>query len=333
MFMMNIKILAALLILLTGLDSMASENKDWSFIVISDIHIRASGEIPPKVHKTIAHVVSKKPDIVFITGDHTSGNVNDRYSRRKIAKWYDLLDQALEPLYRAGIHVIPTVGNHDFYEKKHKKAYTKWATKALSKSKQQLGITSDNPLFFNFSYKEQEFFIMKFWRSVFDSEQQLWFKTETKEKPKHYRFAYGHIPLKSIRGSGSRSFYRDTTDLFTKAELEIYFSGHEHMHWDQELVSNSNLSLRQVTTGTASGTYNHPISQELLDLHCTDDQTCLMPFSKRPFSITSRSGKQGYQVHRENFTEVIFSDADTYQVKSYAMDKNFNLINFYNDSL
>ena len=103
--------------------------KEWSFIVMSDIHIYPSGRIPEKFVKMVEHVLSKKPEIVFITGDHTNGNRGDRYDAERISFWYDQLDKALKPLYDAGIIVVPTVGNHDFYELKHQEGYKNWATK------------------------------------------------------------------------------------------------------------------------------------------------------------------------------------------------------------
>jgi UDP-2,3-diacylglucosamine pyrophosphatase LpxH len=306
--------------------------KDWSFIVMSDIHIYASGTIPSKFKNMVKHIVDKKPEIVFITGDYTSGNLGDTYSLEHIQMWYQQLDTALAPIYDAGIMVIPTVGNHDFYLEHHKTAYTQWATKTLLKYNSVLNFEVKNSLFFNFKYKGQEFFIMKFWTFLFDNEQKSWFDKAAVTKPEYYRFAFGHVPLKSIRGRTTQSFYKSALESFIKGNVEIYFSGHEHMHWDEFLPSeNSNSELRQLTVGTTSGTYNHPIRSQARELHCIEETTCAAPATGRRFLIESRSGKPGYQVNRQNFVEVIFKDNLSYKINSYSIDNEKRLIDFYLD--
>lgn len=306
--------------------------KKWSFVVMSDIHIYASGGIPSKFKNMVKHIVEKKPEIVFITGDHTSGNLGDNYSLEHIRMWYKKLDEALAPIYDAGIMVVPTVGNHDFYLEHHKTAYTEWATKTLLRYHSQLNFEVKNPLYFNFKYKGQEFFIMKFWTYLFDTAQRSWFDKAAASKPEFFRFAFGHVPLKSIRGRTNQSFYKSTKESFIKGNVEIYFSGHEHMHWDEFLPSgNAKGELRQLTVGTTSGTYNHPIRSQARQLHCLDDTTCVAPATGKRFLIESRNGKPGYQVNRQNFVEVIFADDMSYQINSYSIDDKRDLIDFYID--
>jgi len=326
---LNLRILI-FLILLLGVHKAHGSN--WSFIVISDIHIYASGAIPSKFKTMVNYIVNKRPDIVFITGDHTSGNIGDPYSLDHINMWYDQLDKALDPIYKAGIIVIPTVGNHDFYQEYNQIAYKKWALRTLKKYKNTLNLDLSNPLYFNFHYKAQDFFIMKFWTFRFNKEQKEWFESKTIIKPESYRFAFGHVPLKSIRGRTTQSFYKSVLESFTKGNVEIYFSGHEHMHWDEFLPSaNSSRELRQLTVGTTSGTYNHPIRSQVRDVYCEGNQICQSPATNRRFLIESRNGKDGYQVNRQNFVEVIFKDSLTYEIKSYSIDSSLNLIDFYID--
>lgn len=319
-------------VLIFCLFSFELQAKQWSFVVMSDIHIYASGKIPQKLHVMVDEIIKKKPEIVFITGDHTSGNTGDQYSLEHIKMWYDQLDSALKPIYDAGIIVIPTVGNHDFYLENHKLTYSEWAEKTLAKHNQILNIDLSNPLYFKLKYRDQEFFIMKFWTFSFDRDQKKWFESNTQQNPEFYRFAFGHVPLQSIRGRTSESFYTSVMNSFTKGKVEIYFSGHEHMHWDEFLRSkDSPDEVRQLTVGTSSGTYNHPIRQAALDVHCKDKTMCTMPATKRDFYIETRKEKAGYQVNRQNFVEVIFQDNMNYKINSYSIDQDLKLIDFYID--
>ena len=181
-----------------SLDVKATESP-WSFVVISDIHIYPSGRIPEKFTQMVNHVKNLNPDIVFITGDHTNGNRGDSHSEERIQYWYDRLDLALTPLYKAGIMVVPTVGNHDFYELKHQRAYKKWATKTLKKNVGTLNYDSENPLYFKFKYKNQEFFILKLWTQNIDSKQAEWLMKNSVNPPLYNRFAFGHVPIKSVK--------------------------------------------------------------------------------------------------------------------------------------
>lgn len=319
-----------ILVVLIAFSTSSLFAKDWSFIVMSDIHIYASGKVPANFKNMVKHIVSKKPEIVFITGDHTSGNLGDTYSLEHIRSWYVSLDQALTPLYDAGIMIIPTVGNHDFYLEEHKIAYKEWALKTLSRYQTKLNLDLNNPLYYKFKYRGQEFFIMKFWTYLFDNDQKSWFENNSQKTPEFYRFAFGHVPLKSIRGRTTKSFYDSVLDAFLKSKVEIYFSGHEHMHWD-EFLPGLNSELRQLTVGTTSGTYNHPIRSQARELHCQDETFCISPATGRRFLIENRSGKPGYQVNRQNFVEVIFKDNMSYTISSYSIDKQLNLIDFYLD--
>lgn len=325
--------LSWIVVLLISFSTSSLFAKDWSFIVMSDIHIYASSAgIPSKLNSVVKHIAQKSPEIVFITGDHTSGNLGDTYSLEYIRSWYNSLDKALSPLYDAGIMVIPTVGNHDFYLEEHKIAYKEWALKTLTKYQNNLNLDLTNPLYFNFKYRNQEFFIMKFWTYLFGEDQKRWFDSSSEKGPEFNRFAFGHVPLKSIRGRTTQSFYKSVLASFIKGKVDIYFSGHEHMHWDEFLPSEtSSEELRQLTVGTASGTYNHPIRSQARELHCLDDTTCISPATGRSFLIETRNDKTGYQVNRQNFVEVIFKDNMSYSIHSYSIDKQLNLIDFYLD--
>ena len=306
-----------------------SQANAWSFIVMSDIHIYPSGRIPEKFEIMVNYVKEKNPDIVFITGDHTNGNRGDSHSNERVNYWYEQLDKALAPLFEKGIIIVPTVGNHDFYEPKHKQAYTRWAKKTLNKSKSVLGIHGDNPLYFNFEYKGQEFFILKLWTQQMKEKQSNWFINNTIHPPKNNRFAFGHVPLKSIRGRTVESFYEKVGPLFAKGFIDIYFSGHEHMHWDEYLpFLKDGKDFRQLTVGTTSGTYNHAIRKPVRDIHC-DSNTCISPATLKKFRIESRDGRPGYQVFRQNFIEVTFLNNEDYKIDSFSLDKKDKLVDFY----
>ena len=78
--------------------------------------------------------------------------------------------------------------------------------------------------------------------------------------------------------------------------------------------------MRQLTVGTTSGTYNHPIRKPARDLHCLDNRICSSPATSKQFLIEPRNGKHGYQVYRQNFVEVVFNHPSEYVINSYALE-------------
>jgi len=304
------------------------ENKSLRFVVLSDLHIYTSGKIPQLAPKAIEHIVSLAPDIVLITGDHTNGNRGDGVSLTKVRSWYKSLDLLLAPLFEANIPVIPVVGNHDFYRLPHQQGYTEWATKTINTAFSILKIDPPkNPLFFNFILKGNEFFIFKLWKQNFGSDQLSWLNQNSR-KPLGVlnRFGFGHVPLKSSMGRTSTGFFKQGSKVFNSLDLDIYFCGHEHLHWDE---SNSLFpSLRQIIVGTTSGTYNFPIRKDLVALHCQNDNTCEMPYTKNIFKIKKVSRGAGQQVNKQNWLLVTVQENDI-QTESYTLDSNKEVKSFF----
>ena len=224
--------------------------------------------------------------------------------------------------------MIPIVGNHDFYRKPHQDGYKEWAQKTLDRSFKTLKLPSPkNPLFFNFQYKNNEFFIFNLWQQIISSNQKNWImKNINKPHDINHRFGFGHVPLKSSMGRTSTSFFKSGSKIFNEMDLDIYFCGHEHLHWDE---SNSLYpNLRQVIVGTTSGTYNFPIRRDLVKLHCENDNTCRMPYTKKPFKIKKTSKGAGQQVNKQNWI-LVTVDKQIIETQSFTLDKENNISSFF----
>ena len=313
-----------LFILLFFLPIISESSAPLKFVVMSDIHIYASGRIPPKAKKVVEHIVESRPDLVLITGDHTNGNRGDKYSRSRIKKWYQSLDILLGPLFKANIPVIPVVGNHDFYEVKHQVAYKAWSNKVLSNSFKIIQGSFESPLNFYFTHKGHHFLIFNLWRQSMSNSQMDWAKS-LKINEEGLRFGFGHVPLYSVMGRTSSGFYQKMTKLFNELEMDIYFSGHEHLHWDEKI--DSTMNFRQVIVGTASGTYNFPVKSSRRSAHCYRS-SCTMPFTNKQFKIVTRNGKYGYQKYKQNWMEVTVQD-NKISSKSFSLDSKGKKVSFY----
>ena len=309
--------------------SFSNESNNLTFVVLSDIHIYTSGRIPPKAKAVIQHIKNIRPDLVFITGDHTNGNRGDNAQASTIKKWYNSLDTLLSPLIESNIPIFPTVGNHDYYERPHKTAYQNWAKKIISKSFNLLEINQPkNYINFVFSYKNVEFFIFRLWKQSFGQDQINWINNYSSlNNKKDFRFGFGHVPLKSTMGKTSKYFYDQASEIFQNIGLDAYFCGHEHLHWDE--INPKTSAFTQTIVGTASGTYNFPIKSSIAKQHCTEHR-CLMPATKKHFSVRKRPNGAAEQINKQNWIVVKINDK-VVSKKSYSLDENNNPINFYID--
>ena len=324
------KSLFFLLLLWTTYAQANSVNKnELNFVVLSDIHIYTSGKIPAKAKSVIKHIINLKPDLVFITGDHTNGNRNDGHELPKVSTWYESLNLLLTPLVERNIPIFPTVGNHDYYEPAHKTAYDTWAKQVISRSINLLKLEQPNDyLSFPFKLKNTEFFVLNLWRQSLGSEQTSWIKSyNSSNEKKGLRFAFGHVPLRSTIGRTSAHFYKTTSNIFNQLELDAYICGHEHLHWDE--INPQTNSFRQIIVGTASGTYNFPIRRQMAEIHC-GNQTCLMPATKRIFKVKKLSNGAAEQIYKQNWLHVKVNGTE-YTTDSYALDSNDDAIDFYLD--
>ena len=305
---------------------------ELNFVVLSDIHIYTSGKIPAQAPKAILHIASMRPDLVLITGDHTNGNRNDTYNLNKVRSWYNSLNELLKPLIENNIPIIPVVGNHDFYRDVHQKAYTDWASKVIHRSFKQLNLKhTTNPLYFNFNIKNNDFFIFNLWTQRFGTKQLDWLKSiGPKASETHHRFGFGHVPLKSSMGKTSSYFYNQGSKIFNDLEIDIYFCGHEHLHWDE---ANSTFpNLRQIIIGTVSGTYNFPLRRDLVTEHCFNNNTCKMPYTGDLFNIEKNSNGSGAQVNKQNWMLVNVNGAEV-KTTSYTLGIDGEVTNFFNKNL
>jgi 3',5'-cyclic AMP phosphodiesterase CpdA len=75
---------------------------NFSFAIVSDVHIFASGGVPTNFPKVISQLASLSPRFVVVSGDATSGNPDDGASRDKVALWWRAFRGALAATDRRG---------------------------------------------------------------------------------------------------------------------------------------------------------------------------------------------------------------------------------------
>jgi hypothetical protein len=249
----------------------------WSFAIISDIHVFTSGAVPKNFPLVVQGLVEEAPRFVVVSGDATVGNPHDGVSASKARGWWQKFHDALKPLREAGIPVLVIAGNHDYYTTVHQAEY-RAAWPALADDFAQvapLGEEGDAPLYYSVDIDDVHLSLIHVVRQQLEPEVEEWLRNDlAAASGAGLRLAIGHIPLVSMMGESCEPFKNALGAILAEGQVAAYFSGHEHLVWDQELEVPGG-TVRQVHVGTASGTYHYPLSKSVYEAHCQKDQGTL----------------------------------------------------------
>jgi 3',5'-cyclic AMP phosphodiesterase CpdA len=274
---------------------------NFSFAIVSDIHVKSSGEVHEAFRQVVQILSAMGPRFVVLSGDATVGNPNDGVGDAKVSFWWQSLREAMSPLPAAGIPILPIAGNHDYYTSAHRRGYaTAW--KDLESEVSALTpLSGKPPLSYSFVLDDVFFLFLHVVDQDIEDDVAAFAQAELASaaaQGARLRLCFGHVPLISIMGKTSQRFLGKLGKLLAAGGVAAYFSGHEHLFWDQLLdIPDSQLQLRQIHVGTSSGCYHFPLSQSVYSTYC-QGETGRIPFSGLPFALLpgSRQQKDGVNV-------------------------------------
>ncbi len=270
-----------------------------SFAVISDIHVYSSGKVPQDFTTVVAELAVAQPRFVVVSGDATVGNPGDGVSDEKVGAWWIAFKAALAPLRQAGIPVLVIAGNHDYYTDAHRRGYlAAWADLTPDVESSGLGPLRGQPPL-SYALRVDDLFLL-FLHTV---DQKLAPETAAyaeaalaseEATTAALRLAIGHVPLVSMMGKTSETYRDQLGSLLVRGGVSAFFSGHEHLVWDQALSFDGG-TLRQIHVGTASGTYHYPLNAATFSAHCSEGRGTL-PYSGQAFALLPGSKQQADKV-------------------------------------
>lgn len=271
----------------------------WSFAIISDVHVYSSGKVPQDFTTVVAELAAAQPRFVVVSGDATVGNPGDGVSDEKVGAWWIAFRAALAPLRQAGIPVLAIAGNHDYYTDAHRRGYVAaWADLAQDVQSSGLGTLGGQPPL-SYALRVDDVFLL-FLHTVdqkLDPEVEAYAQSalaSDEATTAALRLAIGHVPLVSMMGKTSETYRDRLGSLLTRGGISAFFSGHEHLVWDQALAFDGG-TLRQIHVGTASGTYHYPLNAATFDAYCQSGKGTL-PFSGQVFSLLPGTRQQADKV-------------------------------------
>lgn len=269
----------------------------WRFAIVSDIHVFSSGKVPANFTTVVARLAQLAPRFVVVSGDATVGNPADGVPAERVRLWWQSFMEALRPLRAAGIPVLPIAGNHDYYTEAHRDEYRlAWPDLAADFAGVAPFVAGgEPPLYYSVRIDGLHLSLAHIVDQYMDPQVEAWLRSDLAAAlDAELRLVIGHIPLVSMMGHSSESFKNQLGSLLGQGLVAAYFSGHEHLVWDQELEFDTG-TVRQIHIGTASGTYHYPLNQSTYDAHCRGDHGTI-PLTGTRFALIPGTRQQADKV-------------------------------------
>ena len=245
---------------LPGLGVDTTGPKQWSFAVLSDLHLPnpRSAVIDREVHALIAMGVR----FVVVTGDFTNGSALVDHRQRKVDAWWASITGVLAPLRDAGVPVLPIAGNHDTYLAWHREAFERafgdldrWAAPLEPHAAGGKGFARA-PYSYSVDVDGVHLALANVVDQTVDNDVAAWLTEDlAAAKDARLRIVFGHVPLFSVVKRPPRHFVEQLGTILARGNADFYVAGHEHITWDETFAVGAGNVIRQVTVGCASGFY------------------------------------------------------------------------------
>jgi predicted phosphodiesterase len=323
---------------LSGLIVGPSTPQQWSFAVLSDLHLpnpRAA-----TVDRTIEGLIALGVRLVIVTGDHTNGSDKVDHRRGRVKAWWASVTEALEPLHDAGIAVLPIAGNHDTYLSWQRDGYeqafadlVRWAAPFKVNPSTGRGLAR-SPYSYSLDFDGVHFALAHVVDQAIDWDVADWLTDDLAAAANaRIRLVFGHVPLFSVIRRPARQFVDRFGPILEHGHADFYVAGHEHITWDETFSLPSGDALRQVTVGCTSGFYVFSPSRAAQQRAGCERQeargtrSCTMPNGGR-FEL-ARDRAQRWIEHDANTFTVFTVTGDDVQVTPMTVDDDGHLHAFY----
>ncbi|MGZ3688840.1 MAG: metallophosphoesterase family protein, partial [Bdellovibrionota bacterium] len=295
------------------------------FVVIGDVHVTVHSQVSEHFKQVVSRIQELQPRAVVIDGDSTCGNEDDHYTEAQAAHWWSAFQDSLKPLQDSNIPILPLPGNHDYYRAPHRAAYlaawSSWADQIPYE------LHGNFPVTYSLEIENTHLSLMPIVDQKIESDTADWLVDDLRSDEAQgaaFRFAFGHVPMVSVMGHSDLDFKRRMGTLLLDGGVDAYVAAHEHLVFDMPLQI-GDRSIRQVTVGTASATYNFPLSQKTVNAFCNSDGLCKMPQSGLHFRINPDTRLERARVSFTRFD--VYSDH--YEATPIMIDDQGEAVTFH----
>jgi 3',5'-cyclic AMP phosphodiesterase CpdA len=292
----------------------------WRFAIVTDVHIYSSGKVPPDFSTLIEQLRSFGLRFLITSGDATVGNPTDGVPADKVRSWWQAYLGAIQPLVSDGVAHLAIAGNHDYYTPEHRSEYGAAFADLAERFADVAPVAGRPPLYYSFDLDGVHFTMLHTVEQAIEEEVEAWLRTDLASpaaRQAALRLCIGHVPLVSMMGKTSETYRDHLGSLLAEGGVAAYFSGHEHLCWDQELRFGGG-SLRQIHIGTSSGTYHFPIKKSAYEA-AGADRVLTLPYTGTRFTV-SLNKKDGFYYQDDKVCCcVVEIDDTTYDVRHLTL--------------
>ncbi len=280
--------------------SVSARAEVWRFAVLSDTHVGTSGKFLKRLTALAPALAAEDIDVLLVTGDLQDGLFGSRRSR--LAAWRE----AMAPLYRAGVMVLPVRGNHDG-------GIEPAVWRSCFPEVPGNGPDGEKGLTFAFEHKSALFIGLDQYVRP-HRVNQPWLDGVLARNRQPHVFVFGHEPAFAARRSGTLADRPAERDAFwsslAAANVRRYFCGHDHFYGRSAIADHAGRVVEQIICGTGSAGMRGDSDYDddrARAIACEDDD--------RGYVLVEVAGDvvtMGYRAVRDS-DEMILADADEHR--------------------
>jgi 3',5'-cyclic AMP phosphodiesterase CpdA len=213
----------------------------WRFAVLSDTHVGSNGIFLKRLTHLAESLARERIDVLLVTGDLVLDGT--RFDKR-----LDAWREALQPVYDAGVKVLPIRGNHDDSDRPDIwRRHFSYLPQNGPAGQQGLtyALAHKNALFIGLDQYVNRHRI-----------QQPWLDSVLAANHQPHVFVFGHEPAFSSRHQNTLAKFPAARDTFWNslgaAGVRMYFCGHDHFFGRADVPDARGNLIQQVISGTGS---------------------------------------------------------------------------------
>ena len=235
--------------------------------LISDLNgSYGSTNYSSSVQRGVRLLMQQQPDLVLCAGDMVAGQKRSLTNSQLKAMWAGFEQSVRAPLQKAGIPLLPAIGNHDgssqqhqgrwIYGRERQQADLFWAK---HRGDLQSRFIENKRFPFQYVWRRPGLFVVVVDASSanVDSSQRQWIQsalTSPHRQPDDLCLVMGHLPLTAFSEGRARAGEcianpQELAVLLRRARVDLVISGHHHAWYPSESMGLRLLSLGAMGSG------------------------------------------------------------------------------------
>ena len=218
------------------------------------------------VQRGVRLLMQQQPDLVLCAGDMVAGQKRSLTNSQLQAMWTGFEHSVRAPLQKAGVPLLPAIGNHDGSSQQHQGRWIFGRERQQAdlfwgkhRGDLQSGFIESDRFPFQYAWRRPGLFVIVIDASSanVDSSQRQWLAsalTSPHRQPDDLCLVMGHLPLTAFSEGRARTGEcianpEGLAVLLQRAGVDLVISGHHHAWYPSESMGLRLLSLGAMGSG------------------------------------------------------------------------------------